>query len=878
VVERPRRQKDKIPGWPDLQPRFSDAPNAVGDLLPLALSQPNEALAIAQDLLKSRPDPEVASYAHQTAGIVYRDFGQMSLALEELRAAVRCAQSAGTDERLGDVLATYGATLAMAGRTGEGLLQLDRAMALAHGALLARVRLRRAHVFWMLGRHREALLDLRLAIRSTRRNGDLLWEARSLNNRCIVHLALGELRRAEADATRAGQLFTTLGQELESVHAVHNRALVELGRGDLPAALSFLDAAADRYRQLGVPMPELEIDRARTFLAAGLAHEAVSSLEQALTEPKVQPTKRAELALAAAAACLAAGDAPRAGELADDAARRFGNQRRPRWEAQARFVSLQARQAGGRNDRRLLRTVLALAPTLAELRAEEAPFAYLLAGRIALACGEKEQAQSALHAAARYRLVGPPLSRASGWLAMAMAADGAVGSRPMLAACRHGLDALDEHRLLFCAELKAYATEHGREFAERALTETLRRGRNRDLLRWSERCRATAVSVPAVHPPDDAALAGELAGYRDAVRRINAARGTGTITPGLQRERAEWESAVRRRRRHERGDRASPSRLDLNLLLQSLGPCQMIVLVEIQQVLYALTIRDGRVSRHRVGGMAEAIREAKLARFALRRIAIGQAKELRPTGVNLERALLGSVARGCGAEPVILVPPSSLHHVPWGLLPTLAEVPLTVAPSAGMWLRARRSSLPAGRNVALVVGPGLATGDAEAAQLAQFHPQPRILVGGAATVPDTLSALDGAWLGHIAAHGTFRADSPLFSCLHLHDGPLTIHDLDRLRQPPHLVILSACDTAVSAPVGSDEVLGLVTGLLGLGVAGVLASVVPVNDAATVPVMLSVHRALRDGSSLAEAWLAARTAARGDYIAAAAAGSFTAWGA
>jgi len=34
-----------------------------------------------------------------------------------------------------------------------------------------------------------------------------------------------------------------------------------------------------------------------------------------------------------------------------------------------------------------------------------------------------------------------------------------------------------------------------------------------------------------------------------------------------------------------------------------------------------------------------------------------------------------------------------------------------------------------------------------------------------------LEAIDGAWLVHIAAHGTFRSDSPLFSSLRMDDGP-----------------------------------------------------------------------------------------------------------
>ena len=46
--------------------------------------------------------------------------------------------------------------------------------------------------------------------------------------------------------------------------------------------------------------------------------------------------------------------------------------------------------------------------------------------------------------------------------------------------------------------------------------------------------------------------------------------------------------------------------------------------------------------------------------------------------------------------------------------------------------------------------------------------------------------------------------------------------------------------------------GLVSSLLPLGTAGIIAGVVPLNDYAVVPVMLDLHRHLRAGRTLAEA--------------------------
>jgi CHAT domain-containing protein len=57
----------------------------------------------------------------------------------------------------------------------------------------------------------------------------------------------------------------------------------------------------------------------------------------------------------------------------------------------------------------------------------------------------------------------------------------------------------------------------------------------------------------------------------------------------------------------------------------------------------------------------------------------------------------------------------------------------------------------------------------------------------------------------------------------------------------------------------------------------LASVVPVNDAATVSFMVAFHDAVRAGSSFADALLAARARAADDPVAVATALSFVALG-
>ena len=128
-----------------------------------------------------------------------------------------------------------------------------------------------------------------------------------------------------------------------------------------------------------------------------------------------------------------------------------------------------------------------------------------------------------------------------------------------------------------------------------------------------------------------------------------------------------------------------------------------------------------------------------------------------------------------------------------------------------------------------------------------------------------LYALDGAWLAHIAAHGTFRADSPLFSSLRMHDGPLTVYDFEQLQRAPYRLVLSSCDSGVLAPAGADELLGLVSSLLPLGTAGIVAAIVPLNDQAVVPLMVDLHRHLRAGQTLAESIYSVRRGLVGDPV-------------
>jgi CHAT domain-containing protein/tetratricopeptide (TPR) repeat protein len=831
--------------------------------------------------------------AHQAAGIVLRDVGDIGAGLRELRAALRAARRAGVPEREADVLATLGLTLAYARRTPDALAAFDRSLQLSSGAAAGRVLHRRGLALWRLGRYAAALEDLRRAVDVLRRAGDLIWTSRALTARGMVYLAVGSPARADADFVAAGRLYAETGQELESVHTVLNRASAAFALGDLPAALSYLDEAAARYRPLNVPTPFLSIDRCAVLLAAGLVDDALDGADAAIRDIEQfrgQAYWRAELLLMAANCALAAGQPQAAVDRAGAAYRLFRTQQSAWWQAQAGLVLARARYRIGPPSARGLRGASRAAERLERLGASEATLAHVLAGRIALDLGRGDEADRHLRIAAQSRRRGPAMSRASGWLSEALRAQAAGDTRSMLAACRHGLELLDEHRFtLGASELRAQATAHGAELAAMAQRHASQAHRPQLLLAWAERWRATALAVPAVRPPADAGLSASLAALRQVTSEVQESRRTGVPPPAAQlREQRRLENLVRSSTLRTRGSGSSGrAAVSTTELIQQLGPVQLIEIVDIDGVVHVLTCRDGRVRQFTAGRTDDAVRAAGLAGFALRRLARTRPGQdpasalaiLDRSAPGLQDTLLGPAAAELDADgPVVIVPPSRLHSIPWALLPALGDRVFSVAPSAGAWLRAHTASPPASRPVTLARGPGLVTDGAEVPLIAPLYPGVTVLSGGQATASRVLTALDGAWLAHIAAHGSFRADSPLFSSLRLHDGPLTVYDFEQLHQAPYWLVLPSCDSGVVAPAGADELLGLVSSLLPLGTAGVVASVAPLNDQASVPLMLDLHRRLQAGASLAEALCGVRRGVSADPVLRAAAWSLVALGA
>ena len=479
--------------------------------------------------------------------------------------------------------------------------------------------------------------------------------------------------------------------------------------------------------------------------------------------------------------------------------------------------------------------------------------------RVALALDRPAEARTALAGLGRS---GPHTSaqlRVDRWHATALLRLAEGDRSAAKRALRRGLDVVDEHRaVLGATELRASATAHGTELARLGLRLAVADGRPWEVLRWAERWRAGALRLPRVTPPDDAALEDALRELRDVRAAQRDAALAGAVDRALAARIASLEATVRSRTM--RGAQAgtfiaAAATLDLAALREGLGASTLVELVAVDGRVLAITVADGQAHLHDLAASATVTEEQRFLRFALRRALttpLGSPEGARAaTGVadaasRLDEMLLRPLALADGH--LVIVPTGALHGVSWATLPTATGRSITVAPSAELWCRRRRSptAVP-GERTALVAGPDLPGGEAELDELAGGYPAAAVLRGAGATVEAVLDAFERADLVHLAAHGSFRADSPLFSSLQLADGPLTVYDLERLRSVPATVILPACDAALSDVQAGDELLGTATAMLGLGVASVVAPVLPVPDGPTTELMVALHAGLRRGA-------------------------------
>lgn len=127
-------------------------------------------------------------------------------------------------------------------------------------------------------------------------------------------------------------------------------------------------------------------------------------------------------------------------------------------------------------------------------------------------------------------------------------------------------------------------------------------------------------------------------------------------------------------------------------------------------------------------------------------------------------------------------------------------------------------------------------------------PDATLLTGSEAAKPEVLRDMGRSRIVHIAAHGEFDRENPLLSTVRLApgqggDGDLSASEVFGVSTPADLVVLSACQTGLSAVSAGDDVTGLNRAFIFAGTHVLAASLWRVSDVASAMLMKSFYRNL-----------------------------------
>lgn len=222
-------------------------------------------------------------------------------------------------------------------------------------------------------------------------------------------------------------------------------------------------------------------------------------------------------------------------------------------------------------------------------------------------------------------------------------------------------------------------------------------------------------------------------------------------------------------------------------------------------------------------------------------------------------------------QHIIVVPHDFLHYVPFHALYdgrrfVADEFAVSYAPSASVHHLCSTKRRAHGEESLILGVPDPATPHIldEVQTVAATLPMARLLLGEEASEQNLRRHGPKARFVHIATHGLFRYDNPMFSSLQLGDSRLSLFDLYQLELRAELVTLSGCGTGLNVVEGGDELMGLVRGLLYAGAQAALVTLWDVNDQSTAEFMKRFYRRLQAGSGKAVALQEAMLDLRQDY--------------
>ena len=218
------------------------------------------------------------------------------------------------------------------------------------------------------------------------------------------------------------------------------------------------------------------------------------------------------------------------------------------------------------------------------------------------------------------------------------------------------------------------------------------------------------------------------------------------------------------------------------------------------------------------------------------------------------------------ARKCIIVPHGMLHSVPFAALLSgegsylIEKTPLTIAPSASIWLGLRQQSRPEVASLLAFADPDLSYTDLPPLPYAERELEHlskslasldcKTYAHKEATKDLFLAQAAGKSILHLSAHGDFPEQNAIdFHQILLaegskQDGRLTAEEIRSMHlQAARLVVLSICDGGLYRIGPGDEPYGLIPAFLTAGAENVIATLWPVKDDMSYFLMIEFYKHL-----------------------------------
>jgi CHAT domain-containing protein/tetratricopeptide (TPR) repeat protein len=854
-------------------------------------------------LATHNPDPEIGALAEWVAGIGGLVEGQMERVLTHLDEAERRLLLLGKDHTAAATQVSKLIALAMLGHYDEAIEcgLRARAVFLAHDDALAAGKIENniGNLYFRRDRYLEAKefqssARGRFAALSDRKQLAIIDNSLA-NTRALLH----EFKAAEELYEEAVRLAEDSGLTVTLAEIEGNLGSFALLQGRYDRALDYLERSRRRYAALGMPhqsaIAEQEI--ADAYLELNLAPEA-AEIYTRVTRTFAELGLRAEEArslLYHGRAAILLGQSDKAHALLAAAREHYAIENNAVGAAMVQLTGAQLSYGEGeyaqaRTDAAKAQVVLATAGALR--RALVARWLVAECARAEHKSAEATQLLEAILSDPEAQEHPDIISRCNTSLGLVAAA---AGQRNLAEACfRRSIAIIEGLRAPLPAEEFRSAFFSDKLVPYHAMVQLCLEDENRvaEAFLFVEQARGRALADTLGTTSDvtarDQFEADLLAQLEDLRQELNyfyhqLERPVRGGAPHSEGERTMLQQALREREKRSleimrqlqaRGDTtfAAVAGLDLAGLQSDLAAGTALVeYTSIADELLAFVVTDQSVSVVRnLGSQAEIEAELGQLRFQIESLRHGSAGLRRHLPDLTKRALkhlqalydrlLRPIERLIGGRRLVIVPHRALHYLPFqalhdGSAYLIERCELSYAPSARVLQQCLARSRPQ-LNKALLLGVADAQTPRvrdEIAALESLFPETTTLLNQEATVDALRQQAPLADVIHLACHGQFRPDNPLFSSLRLGDGWLTVRDAYNLNLRSALVTLSACETGVNEVAPGEELIGLARGFFAAGAASLLISLWTVDDEATAQFMIEFYTHLRDKGSPAAAF-------------------------